>query len=78
MAFAAHEERLRTGRIESMPVKAHIIFDIFPFAILLDTELKITVVGAALRRILFRVLGTCIDKIIREVVAICSGSLFIH
>jgi hypothetical protein len=46
------------SRLEaSMPFKAYSLFEVFPFSILFDQNLKIRVVGKALRRTIPGVMG---------------------
>ena len=43
----------------SMPFKAYSLFEVFPFSILFDENLKIRLVGTSLRLIIPYVLGQC-------------------
>ncbi|XP_023325285.1 soluble guanylate cyclase 88E isoform X2 [Eurytemora carolleeae] len=52
--FCAHEE-LRKG--SSMPLRANVLFEIFPFCILYNSDLTVTVLGAALRQIIPKMVG---------------------
>jgi len=42
----------------SMPVKAYTLFEVFPFSILLDDQLKLKLVGKSLRQTIPGILGT--------------------
>ena len=49
---------------QSLPFKAVTLFEMFPFAILLNSHLEITLIGESLRKIL----PNCIGKILTEYV----------
>jgi len=52
-ALSAAEARKTT----SMPVRAGVIFEMFPFCILYNREMKVTVLGVALRQIIPKIIG---------------------
>ena len=48
---------------QSLPIKAVTLFEMFPFAILLNENLEITLIGESLRRILPICIGKYFSKI---------------
>ena len=56
-AFVRAQQSLVLRQESSLPVRAHVIFEIFPFAILFNESLVITLVGASLRLIMPGLIG---------------------
>ncbi|XP_059085303.1 soluble guanylate cyclase 88E-like [Tigriopus californicus] len=51
-AFVVNQQNMTLRQEASLPIRAHVIFEIFPFSILLSESLVITLVGTSLRQII--------------------------
>lgn len=56
--YLKHMDTTKVKMEQSLPFKAHSVFETFPFSILINEELKISLIGTALRKVMPDCIGT--------------------